>query len=189
VKTKISKIAVILLLLAGYFSSCKEHCPGFPEHLVDYFPYKKGETLSFVNQHDDIVCFRVSNVNVNEERSKSSCGKCSCGTYRTYYEIIPVTEQQCMQGIQITVSVGGTKPYIFLNLFNCYPLKTSTFIFEEETGKNPFDPKNSALFGDSIVIVDENQLISKVIIVKGKGITVFYDQVQDCQWENIEINN
>ena len=100
---------------------------------------------------------------------------------------------QKIAAVALCVVLAGnndSKPIIEIRISNGYWDYSSNGIsklsFFDETGKNPFDPENSALFGETVVIEDESKNISAVTIVKGKGITGFYDQKHNYQWISIK---
>jgi len=167
----------------------KKDCSGFPEHLADYYPYKAGETLSFVNQHDDTVSFRVGGVDMTMNHSIEKCGKCACEPPAFYFG---ATESNQESGFEGTISLWGypANPCITFKISNNYWNPdfeySSILIFVKETEKDPLDTKNNALFGETVIIEDENQQVSKVTIIKGKGVTEFYDQKHDFHWKNIK---
>ena len=169
-----------------FLTSCgKINCPAFPEHLVDYLPYKTGDTLSFVNQNNDTISFRVNLVHKDREYTAEKCGKCG-GCDNPFYRIATST-------FAIYVVIAK-KSYIRIEISGFYwdgvakSSKSSILYTYDETGKDPFDYKNSALFGESVILdilEDNNQPISRATIVKGKGITEFYDRKNNFQWKSI----
>ena len=167
-------------------TSCKEHCPGFPEHLKDYYPYKTGDSLLFVNQYNDTLLFIMHNTYMVEERHTQKCGGCHCENPSFYFY-----GSTGMQGI-ISAGDKNFKPSISFMLPNGYldkkNLETSYLITYDTNLKDPYDPKNNFLFGETVILEDKNKQISRVTIVKGNGITEFYDQKYDFFWKNIENN-
>ena len=176
----ISCIGWLCLLSCG-----KTYCPAFPEHLVDYFPYNKGDTLLFVNQNNDSILFIVDTVEKTENYSFGwGCG-CECEKYFMF-----------AARVNNRASINGNihlieRSKICINLNDGYfdgATSTSSFLYFEKTEKETFDPKNSALFGEIVILEDENKQISWVTIVKGNGITEFYDKKYDFHWKNINKN-
>lgn len=183
-----------MLILAGSISSCgKTYCPAFPEHLVDYFPYKRGDTLLFINQHNDSLLFNVSALGKAEESSfEGLLCKCACPLNELFFTAIQMPDS--WTEIKGFISADKyTKPFISFELHDGYFDKTtmtnSFLVLYEGNGKDPFDPKNKNLFGEVVVIENLKNQISRVVIVKGKGITEFYDQVYNFQWKNIKLTN
>jgi len=176
------------------FAACgRTHCPGFPEHLSDYNIYKTGDTLSFVNQHNDVLSFRVWSTSFTKKSSYGMFCGCECSDPQS---LSSATTLSLAFSLLWTINAGiyGSKPCIHFRLdgysWNSGAFSKASFLYlYDETGKDPFDPKNSALFGDTIIIEDNSQLINRVIAVKGKGITGFHDQVNDFQWKSINKNN
>jgi hypothetical protein len=173
-----------------FLVSCKENCPGFPSHLLDYFPYKQGDILSFNNQYIDTVSFQVLSIYVTKKHSISTCGACACQTPFVFFKTTQISNSNLRaMDMEISAEHQYAKPYIRFALSSGYfdgeSMFTSLLYFYEETGKDPFDTKNSALFGETVIIENEIQQISKVTIVKGMGVTEFYDQKYDFQWKSI----
>jgi len=177
-------------------TSCgKIHCPGFPEHLLGYLPYKIGDTLTFVNQHDDTVSFRVRRTEVETEHTVKSCGECACG-----YPYFSFVTEGCKDSFKGGIDIVNkqTKSILWIQIQNCYfdngdglfqnndGYRTKGSDFRTETDKNSFDKNNNAIFGTYVIFEDDNYQINKLIIIKGIGIVEFYDQKYNFQWKNIE---
>jgi len=187
-RTKI--IFILCCVCYLYLTSCgKTHCPAFPEHLVDYFPYNKGDSLLFTNQHNDSVLFIISTIGKTQAHSFEKRCDCACDPPIFSFGASKLKQEL---GIEGTISLSGypTKPHIIFTISNNYwdsdfvPFD-SKLTFIEESGKDPFNPQNGALFGDTVIIEDNSQLVSRVTVIKGKGITEFYDQKYDLQWKII----
>jgi len=171
-------------------TSCERtYCPAFPEHLIGYCPYKIGDTLSFVNQHNDTLSFCVEKGGATKEWSYGSNCKCSCGSPSASIHA-PTLSRNFSLFWEITVT-GYAAPFIKFEL-NSYNwdsgalYKGCLLYLYDETGRDPFDPKNSTFFGDTVIIEDKGQLISRVTAINGKGITGFYDQINNFQWKSIK---
>jgi hypothetical protein len=197
-KNKINNImrTIAILLCCLSLSNCagSTYCPAFPEHLVDYFPYKIGDTLFFVNQNRDTLLFLVSDVYKSEETTVTKCGKCRCS--------LPVYSVEAYDTVRlkrIGMNINTGYPCIeFLYLqrsgyddwyFDQITALGSCLRFYDKSNKDPFDIKNSALFGEIVILepeYDKDQQISKVIISKSKGVTEFIDQKYNIQWKNIK---
>ena len=181
---------ILCCISCVFLVSCgRIDCPGFPGHLLAYCPYNIGDTLSFVNQHNDTLSFCVERGGATKEWSYRSNCKCSCGTPSA--SIMAPTLSHDFS-LFWEVHVGGyykTRIKFELNSYfwdsGSLP-KESRLYFYDETGSDPFDPKNSVLFGDTVIIEDKSQLISRVTAVQGKGITDFFDQINNFQWKSIK---
>ena len=176
---KITLCCICWLLLA----SCERtYCPAFPEHLVDYFPYNIGDSLLFINQYNDSVSFILFTIAKTEAHSFGNRCDCACDNL---YGFAASNNWTHIRG-KITIDA---KPEFFFELGNGYwdrtTLSDSFMYLYEETGKDPFDPKNNALFGETVILHDSETQIARVVIVKGKGITEFYDQKYNFQWISI----
>ena len=173
-----------------FLASCgRTHCPGFPEYLVDYFPYKKGEIFSFANQNNDTLSFGVREVFISKKYNEDACGKCKCQSpdYRFF--------TYCLRNDAI---LNGNMRFAYdssisLEISNYYwdsdytdSKGSSVFTIFTKYKENPYDLSNIALFGDTVIHENSGQQISRVVIVKSKGITEFYDQKYNFQWKSIK---
>lgn len=179
VKTFLS--AFILLLLCG----CRDiHCPAFPERLLAYMPYEKGDFLKFKNLDKDTL---VLIVNDNWKSASFStkrdpkCG-CECESHAAFK-----TEANQSNSLRIEGGMATLGSDYFTIGFNFYDIELgSDQLSKSIHGLNPFAEK-SPLFGDSIIIEDqENERIVKVKILKGKGIVEFFDKKENCNWVKID---
>lgn len=178
---KIFLPAFILLILFG----CRDiQCPAFPEELLVYFPHKNEDILKFKNPDNDTLEFFVKSTWASGPKSFGWNCKCSCGS-EAYFETEPNNKHSLKMTELITIS---NEPY--LTNIGCvfYDGDSSNDQFALlVTGKNPYAKDNSAFFGDSIFLVnEENVRISKVILVEGKGIVEFFDKKKNCNWVRIE---
>ena len=172
------------------FTSCMKHCRSFPEHLVDYFPYNRGDTLCFVNQNKDTLSFLVSEFSKTEESSESRCGTCDCEV-PTYSIDTYNREHQINMDVSIQLYRIPRITFVFRKLSGMVgsPDQVSVLEFYDKTCKNPFDAKNSTLFGDTVIVnipLYGDQEIDEATIVKGKGIMSFHDRKKNIRWENIK---
>ncbi len=177
-KTNLLKLTVFSLVLAGSVYSCaREDCRGFPKHLADYCPYRLGDTLSFVNQHNDTISFETTTSKMVEDHSIDGdwCTKCACESPILYYYALKTNLQTA---IEIIIE-ASTKSYISFQLSDSYLYSYA------EAGKDPFDPKNAALFGERVVLENPQARVSRALIIRGRGITEFYDQQNDFLWKSI----
>ena len=173
-----------------FLASCgRTHCPAFPEYLVDYFPYKTDDILSFVNQYDDTVSFRIREVIVSKKYTEDACGKCKCES--PYYKFYA----HCLKNDALLSEnmIFGYKSNISLEISNYYwdsgqanSTGSSVFTIFTKYEENPYNLPNIALFGETIIHENSDQQIFRLEIVKGKGITEFYDQKYDFQWKSIK---
>ena len=168
-----------------FFASCERYCHGFPEHLANYLPYKKGYTLSFVNQFNDTVSFRVNEIDMQKEHAIPKCGKCECK--EPFFAVYA-------DNLNCTISVGLElgEPYINFILDNLYfgdKISNNELPYSElraniRNFKGKYNPQNGPIFGETVTLEGSSQ-ISKVLIVWGIGVIEFYDQKHDFQWKSI----
>ena len=168
--------------------SCKDvECPGFPEHLTDYFPYQIGDTLSFVNQHNDTISFQVDYMYITEKHF-ANCDNCchnyiNCQAYNitnnqnTIYMYCELSKKSKIGfNHRKDFGIGITPEVSVLELY-------------EETEKYRYNIQNSGFFAETVILDIlwyNEQPIKKATIVKGKGITDFYDQKHNFQWISIK---
>ena len=189
------RIIVVFIICGLFLTNCGSangdtKCPGFPEYLIDYFPYHKGDTISFVNQYNDTLSFGVGLLSVTKEWSYGRDCKCDCGSPNAVLQA-PTLSTGFSLFWEISAGNKYVKPFVRFELGSYYWdsgvfSKQSCLYFYDETGKDPFDRQNSTFFGDTVIIEDKSQLISRVTAVKGKGITGFSDQIQNFQWKSIK---
>jgi hypothetical protein len=176
-KTNILKIAAILLIFAVslLFTDCttSEYCQGFPENLTRYFPYQKGDTLQFENQNSDTISFYVQSVHYTKPYvlEKGFFDKCACeGPFFGF------TAEQISLSWGIKGYIWITQSSIDVSIHNSYLYHTVV------TDNNPLNLD----FGDTIIIEKIENKFNKVIIIKDKGITEFYDSENDELWKKID---
>lgn len=179
------KISLLISLLTLVLSGCRDiHCPAFPEKLVAYIPYVKSDQLKFKNFNNDTLVFTIKDTNASGPSSFAWNCKCSCGSIADY-ETEPNAKYSLRMNGAIMIS---NEPYL-TNLGCAFYDEDSTddnFALSV-AGNNPYTKDNSAFFGDSVILVnEENTRISKVIIIEGKGIVEFFDKKENCTWVRIE---
>ena len=176
-----TRIIFILCSISYLFlTSCgRTYCPAFPEHIVDYFPYKENDTLLFVNHNNDSVSFVIDLIGKTEDHSYG--WRCGCSCSNSYV-------LESFPSLHVEIFIDG-KACIYISLSNGYfdrtDLTRSRLILCEETGKNPLDLQNSDIFGETVLIEASDQQISSIVIVKGIGVTEFYDRKNNFQWKSI----
>jgi len=189
-KTLYKQISIMKMALCClcclFLASCgRTYCPAFPEHLIDYLPYKTGDTLSFVNQYNDTLSFYVDGTGMLKEYSEPKCGKCKCGP--PYFSV-------SLEGGWLEFVIGyASSIFINISLDECYftnqvtcYLTTGNLETYFEYIKDWQNPKNGPLFGDTITVESSHSPITQAVIVWKKGITEFYDQKYNFQWKSIK---
>lgn len=112
---------------------------------------------------------------MSKESKNCIFGKCSCiGTL--YFELIK--ENNEIAHTTITID----EKYAIMNLYY------ATDYFEKRKDDvNPYLPKNSSIFGDTINLTRNNpNFISSITIVNGKGIMQYTDFKTNTTWYLIE---
>lgn len=178
---KIFLPAIILLLLLG----CRDiQCPAFPEKLLAYIPYVENDQLKFINLNNDTLSFTIKDNNASGPSSFAWNCKCSCMSIADY-ETEPNTKFSLRMNGAIAISNEPYLTHIGCAFYDGESINDPFSLLV--TGNNPYVKDNSAFFGDSIFLVnEENTRISKVTIVEGKGVVEFFDKKENCTWVRIE---
>jgi len=207
-KVSTYKIAFYCICLWS-FISCGEKtqdCPGFFLSAKDYYPYKVGDVLVFVNQHSDTISLHVDNTYIVEKhtivtKTGRKYSKCACEepsfSFRTTY----------LSG-NMNVSETGNYPRSYPNTNIVFSLDNSYWdnspltkeiieyygyysVLEKKINEYPVNTTKGSIFGDTLSLsVTGGRQISHAVVVWGKGITEFYDQRYDFQWKVLKtINN
>ena len=171
--TKIAAISVIVILLA---ISCKEDCPAFPKHLIDYYPYKTGDILKFENSNNDTIEYIVRGISITEKHSiDGGCSKCACEGPLLYF----LAEDMNYDSINGEIIGGIINLNIHYNYLVAYANKNKDF----------FNPKDSLLFGKTVILepLPHNQgNISYAKVIKGEGIVEFFDTDNNWLWKKTD---
>lgn len=84
-------ITLLSLLCCG----CgKTFCPGSPEELRDWFPYREGQMLSFADGRGDTITSKIKQFHVDENYSFQNCTKCDRGPFTCMF-FTSTFEQGC----------------------------------------------------------------------------------------------
>ncbi|MCL2028760.1 MAG: hypothetical protein FWG79_09800 [Bacteroidales bacterium] len=187
---KITTLSAVLLGLAGMLSttSCGKKCIGFPEHLVDYYPYKVGDTLRFENSDKDTLSFFMWEYYWIKETTYGACSKCECNDpIGLYFQTREGNDSISIGGwIEVFIKQEETIlscwfTYIYVNGMNA-----SDNFSKMENTQNAFNSNHASLFGDTVTLFNENAIrINRVVIVKGEGIVEFFDAERNCLWKKI----
>ena len=177
-------VIIFLISVVVANTGCKDtHCPAFPPHLVDYYPYRIGDVLMFTNLENDTISVKISSVETSDESSFAWNCECSCDfSHHFITEIDPLALKWLfMEGF-----IYGGEGYIGIDC-RIGDLKSSgNFSFLKEN-INPHVPENSHIFGDTLIMeYNETGRFSKAVIVKSEGIIEFFDSEYDCIWEKIQ---
>ncbi|MDR3236146.1 MAG: hypothetical protein LBT48_05390 [Prevotellaceae bacterium] len=163
------QLFILTLCSAALFAACHRdlHCPAFPDHIADYYPYQLGDTLKFTNQKNDtvmdfvIINWYKTEVHTIDGNSDGACG-CSYGFYTSLHDDINIE-------VIISANVKYTA-YPHMNL---------------DMGKSHFSVRNadkkldSLPFGNPIVFEDTTR---RIVVVYGQGITEIQDKTTDYLW-------
>ena len=144
-------ITLIIFTIAIMASTgCKDtHCPAFPAHLVDYYPYHAGDILRFCNPANDTIAVMVNSVETSEEFSFANNCKCVCEFGHTFS-----TERDPLLLGQMFMTGGmyGDEDDIGITCCISDSQSSGNFSLWKEN-INPRDPKNIQLFGDTLIRV------------------------------------
>ena len=178
---KVSIIILLLFVLLG----CKIHCPEFPAEL-NYFPYHEGQELKFINSQQNIRNFIIANKANSKANSFGQNCKCECFIYTmfsTYFnqDTVNIRGEINLYGRENVGSIY-INCYIEDNLYNNEMLSIGVELPDKKTSYD----KISKYLEDTIIIENENnQLVKKVVIVKGKGLAS-YTTADGEEWKLVE---
>jgi hypothetical protein len=175
-----TKLFLYALLSAAALTSCDVlsdifspvDCPGFPDYLVDYFPYKGRDNLRFVNQNGDTTAFKVHEVWQVKPHAESHYLNCNS----------PVAEFILLGRYRIDGGIDTESKCIYISVNWTHGARVCA-----GQDKDAFNPKDSLLFGKTVVLEsqDTKSLVNRIVIIKGKGIVEFYDGEEDYLWKKI----
>ena len=183
-KKHIAYIAVSLIISTLIFQSCQIHCSAFPEWLCKYAPYEEGNTVSFKNENDSVIKLKVVEFYKSEASSFSRNCKCACGSDL----IVTLKSEQMAITISFSLDedrgnqgVGAIRNmYVNINA-------SGRFYKDDFSGINPYDYGHEQKLGDTIALQNtKDDDFSDMVIVKGKGLTKFYDKYNNCTWRLVE---
>jgi len=178
---EVSIIILLLFVLLG----CKTHCPEFPANL-NYFPYYEGQELKFTNSKQNIRIFIVSYKEDSKAYSFAWNCKCDCSAESGFH----TTESQDSLSIKAAFFRFSGEKYISsvdigFRFQYSYMYGDDLRITLGIEKSVPYDELYKYL-EDTIIIENENnQLVKKVVIVKGKGL-VSYTTADGEEWELVE---
>ncbi|GEM_PF-3435523 len=188
-KRHIALIVALLIISALTFQSCQVHCSAFPEWLCKYAPYEKGSTVSFKNENDSIIELQVIEFYKSEAQSYSRNCKCGCegdmlaALYSKPMKIeinFYLDEKWGNQG-------GGAINKIVVSIKSLSKDLGGLSYKDDFSGINPYDYGHEQKLGDTIALQNTKDIdFSDMVIVKGKGLTEFYDKENNCIWRLVE---
>ena len=92
---------LVVFFITVMLSSCGKNCPGFPDMFMEFIPYQNDETLWFVNENEDTVCWKcMYKWKQHSEYLEWNC-KCLCAP--RYADIIFNTD--CNEEIKLSISI------------------------------------------------------------------------------------
>jgi hypothetical protein len=167
---------ILIIASAALFTACfsrTQDCPGFPEYCTDYYPYKKGDTLKFTNQYNDTLAFDVIAVTSSEGYTEDNCAKCDC--MAALYGFAASSEKTDING-RITVN---------LNERNSLAWITWSLKFNEHSDLSFQTSMSIASLKETVIMENFNAKIRWAVVVKGDGITEFFDAENNYLWQKI----
>ncbi len=180
------KAILFILLFFTALSACKDtDCPAFPENLIAYFPYIKGDVLKFTNQNSDTLSIYVEENWESESYSFAWNCKCACEADAGFKTDLENNFLLKIEGAIIIYNEDNSSE-IECNFYDGEANGGGTFKISN-SGINPFLPENTKLFGDTIKMENEGfTRFNNIVIVYGKGIVAFWDKNQNGNWIRID---
>lgn len=179
------KLLIINLFIIATITGCQAtSCPSFPDVLNDYFPYSKGEVISFVNRDNDTLKIIISDQWTTQPYTiKWNC-KCVCEAIMGFKTDFMVDQLLKIEG-EILIYPEENKSELRMEFFNSQ-INSDYFAINVEN-KNPYSDNYTNLFGDTIQVTKaDTYRIETIKIVYGKGLIEFYDKKENCNWVKID---
>ncbi len=172
-----------LLLSIIFFTSCKDkHCPAFPEYLLMYFPYTKGNVLKFKNLNNDTLNLHINKTWMSDSYSFPWNAKCACGADAGFE-----TDTSLNYNLGIRGSMHVSKNNFDINcyFYDSLHRKDNFYYYKEEL--DFYNEEAQSKLPDTINFeIQEFNRINNVMIIKKRGIVEFWDKEQNCTWKAIE---
>jgi len=169
-----------IVFLSILFIDCRREriCPGFPDEL-NYFPYYKNQKLNFVNSQQDIRCFTIFLVENTTDSESFGGGICS----DSYSQFETSINQELLQMRSMIYFSRGNPVFTILIdfCFNKEYLKEILYKGKEI----PIEEVCKYLNDTISVEKEDNKIIKKVIIAKGKGV-ISYTTADGEEWNLVE---
>ncbi len=188
-KRHIAIIVAVLFISALLFQSCQIHCPAFSEWLCKYAPYEKGNTVSFKNENDSVIKLNVTEFYKSEAHSLSRYCRCGCGVHMLavlHSEQLTIEINFYLDAKEGKQDVGAINK-IVVSIKSLGKDLAGISYKDDFSGINPYDYGHEQKLGDTIALQTKKyDDFSDMVIVKGKGLTEFYDKENNCTWRLVE---
>jgi len=180
------RISSIIVLSLIFCIGCKIYCPEFPANL-NYFPYHEGQELKFTNSQQDIQSFIVSSKNDSKASSFGQNCKCVCHAGSVFRTNENKDSLSIRCGFEI---LGGRNDLSSAVNISCDVQYSYLYSDYLSTGLNleksvPYDELYKYLEDTITMETENNKLVKKVVIVKGKGL-VSYTTADGEEWKLVE---
>ena len=190
---KISLIFIVALSFATLLTSCKKNhnVPAFPEELTNYFPYKEGESFSFVSEDNDTLTFVAKKAALSPDNSHTqsffslvSCvgddfawmNMCTDKTTAPYWDDKKIVIEFEMTASQTSPKSDGVLSIGF-SIENASQYNGYTHIaYGRQFECSPFDGSVNLQLGDEIILYENGHQEwsdSRAKVVWNKGIESF----------------
>ena len=159
----------------------KTHCPAFPAHLVDYYPYHVGDVLKFTNPANDTIAVKIISVETSKENSFGFGCDCACG-FSHYFTAEGIDTLKFLIGGGISGSDNSLLMSCRLSdFYNFYDV-----LYFRKESIYPHAPEVNKILGDTLILekVDARGF-DKAVIVKGEGVIEFFDIENNCIWKKV----
>jgi len=183
------KLRVIIIVLSILCVACgSQPCPDISV-VLDYFPYYKGQELKFTNSQNNTLTFIIVNKESENAGYARRGGIGYKGNYCFSYADFEMRIAQDAIKIICSISIDGSLDKVwgvYINIPLYKELHNKDW-FEMNILKKNCTYKNlNKYLEDTIIIENENnQIVKKVVIVKGKGL-VSYTTADGEEWKLVE---
>ena len=152
---------------------------------LNYFPYYEGQELKFTNSQNNTQTFIIANKRDKDSGSAMRSGKGNFCNSCTQFDI---NSTQDIVKMNYSINVNGSldKVWNVLVVVHLFKELHSNELLEINIKKNCSYKNLSKYLEDTITIENRtNQIVKKVVIVKGKGL-VSYTTADGEEWKLVE---
>ena len=74
----------LAIICTTLFYACSKHCDSFPNKYRDFFPYEKGDVISFANESGNEIKIDIEEKHITQDHKLSWNCKCGCDIYMSF---------------------------------------------------------------------------------------------------------
>jgi len=188
-------LSIIIVLFSIVCIGCERQVPCPSAFSVNYFPYAKGQNLKYINNHNDTLIYTITNEEIYDGGFATKGGGinnkgnyCCSGAIFFINSISDKAEMNCeitMEGSADNVWEFTLRVYLKKILYNNERLEIVPIKSEHWRKKIKYSDMSKYLEDTLILENENNKIVKKMVIVKGKGI-VSYTTADGVEWKLVE---